>query len=235
MRELVIGDIHGCSQSFLALLEIVEPRSDDVFVLLGDYIDRGPDSRGVIEAILDLSSRCTVVPIRGNHEIMFQRALQDSRSLPEWLKHGGHATLDSYQKRGPRDPAVIPERHRTFLLEQTLDYWETAERIFVHATVDPEADLAEQTELHLFWEKFRNPTVHKSGKPIICGHASQKSGLPAAFEKGLCIDTWPAGKGWLTCYDTHERSFIQTNERGGRRTFTLRQLLGPASTQFDTF
>jgi serine/threonine protein phosphatase 1 len=225
MREFAIGDIHGCARSLRKLLEILKPHQSDTIILLGDYIDRGADSCDAIEMILELNRQCTVVALAGNHEKMFLRAQSEPEMLTEWLTQGGRATLDSYRRRGhERDIASIPRPHWQFLAGQTLDYWETDERIFVHASIDPELDLPEQPDFLLFWQPFTDPTVHKSGKQIVCGHASQKSGLPALFDGGICIDTWAYGGGWLTCLDTLNQTFIQTNEAGAHRTFDLQAL-----------
>jgi serine/threonine protein phosphatase 1 len=225
MRELAIGDIHGCARSFRTLLKVLKPEPADTIILLGDYIDRGPDSCDVIDTILDLNRQCTVVALAGNHEKMLLRAQSEPDMLTEWLTQGGHATLDSYRRRGyERDITAIPHPHWQFLFEQTLDYWETDDRIFVHASIDPELDLSEQPDFLLFWQPFNDPTVHKSGKQLVCGHASQKSGLPAVYDGGFCIDTWAYGGGWLTCLDTLNQTFVQSNERGEHRTFDLHAL-----------
>lgn len=225
VRELVIGDIHGCARAFRALLEILRPELADTIILLGDYIDRGPDSCEVIDMILELNRRCTVVALAGNHEKMLLRARSEPEMLREWLAQGGHATLDSYQRRGySREIGAIPAEHWKFLSEQMLDYWETDQSIFVHASIDRELDLSEQPDFLLFWQPFTNPTIHKSGRQLICGHASQKSGLPAVFEKGICIDTWAYGGGWLTCLDTVRQTFIQCSDSGRHRTFDLQAL-----------
>ena len=222
MRELAIGDIHGCARSFESLLGLIQPQPDDTIVLLGDYIDRGPDSRRVIDLILELQQRCTVIALTGNHEVMLKQAAIDPVAMKDWLRYGGLETLRSYGKGSrPANISEIPPAHWQFFREQTLDYWETEERIFVHASLDPTMDLDEQPEILLFWQTFAEPTVHKSGKQIICGHTAQTSGLPAVFDNGVCIDTWVYGKGWLTCLDTRAYTAIQTNERGQHRMLRI--------------
>ena len=226
MREFVIGDIHGCDRAFAALLEAIKPERTDTVILLGDYIDRGPDSYAALETTLALNQRCTVVALAGNHEKMLLQSRSEPRMLAEWMLHGGRATLDSYARRGyERNIQCIPSAHWHFLSEQLLDYWETDRHIFVHASVEPDLDLKDQPEYVLFWQFFLDPTRHKSGKSIVCGHTSQKSGLPKVFDKGLCIDTWACGGGWLTCFDTNRDEFIQCNSVGQRRTFSLEMLL----------
>jgi serine/threonine protein phosphatase 1 len=156
---------------------------------------------------------------------MILSARQDPEALAEWLRYGGLATLDSYTRRGlGKGIAAVPETHWDFLEKQTLDYHETEERIYVHATVHPQLDMQEQPDYLLFWEPFSDPTMHKSGKQIVCGHKSQKTGRPALFRKGICIDTWVYGDGWLTCMDAGQKIFMQTNERGQRRMLDMRTL-----------
>lgn len=222
MRELAIGDIHGCARAFEILLDAIQPQRTDTIVLLGDYVDRGPDSRRVIEMILELSERCTVIPLTGNHEVMLKEAAINPSVLKEWLRHGGLETMRSYGQGGrPASMTDIPRDHWQFFREQTRDYWESDERIYVHASLDPKRDLDEQPDVLLFWQTFTDPTVHQSGKQIICGHTAQISGVPAIFNHGICIDTWVYGKGWLSCLDTREWTVIQANERGERRDLRL--------------
>jgi serine/threonine protein phosphatase 1 len=225
MRELAIGDIHGCLRSFDKLLELIQPQREDTLVLLGDYVDRGPDACGVLNRILELQRLCTVVPLMGNHEVMFLHAREDPDLFAQWLGYGGDDTLASYQRRGyRRDLRAVPAPHWQFLDEQLLGYWETKERIYVHASVDPQLEMEEQSAELLYWLKFSDVMAHKSGKQIVCGHTSQKSGLPALFQGGICIDTWVYGNGWLTCFDACAQTFTQTNERGLQRTFELSKL-----------
>src|SRR4029453_4765190 len=69
-RTIAIGDIHGCAAALGALVAAIEPTADDTLVALGDYVDRGPNSRGVLDELLALAKRCRLVPLLGNHEIM---------------------------------------------------------------------------------------------------------------------------------------------------------------------
>src|SRR4051794_37675371 len=97
MRTLAIGDIHGCLRAFDALLAEVDPQSDDVLVTLGDYIDRGPNSKGVLDRLLSLGSRCRCLPLKGNHDLMMLGGSEDLEHFSEWQKSGGKQTLISYQ------------------------------------------------------------------------------------------------------------------------------------------
>ena len=108
----VIGDIHGHARALDALLEIVRPEADDTLVTLGDVIDRGPDSRGVLDTLIELGSICQVIPILGNHEEMMLAAIKSSVDLRSWVEFGGAETLESYGRGGRVDRArpVVVDR-----------------------------------------------------------------------------------------------------------------------------
>ena len=97
-RVIAIGDIHGCAEALYALLEIVDPTSADVIVALGDYVDRGPQSREVIDQVMEMSKLCEFVPLAGNHELMMLDALSnsDAHEIDFWLHCGGEETMASY-------------------------------------------------------------------------------------------------------------------------------------------
>src|SRR5690348_9795781 len=91
MRLLAIGDIHGCLRAFTTLLDLVALHPDDQIITLGDYVDRGPDSRGVLDRLVALYDTGRLIPLRGNHDVMMLGA----REIPDpfWLGFGGAATL----------------------------------------------------------------------------------------------------------------------------------------------
>src|SRR5947209_2745279 len=105
-RTIAIGDIHGCSVALRALLDAIDLGVDDTLVTLGDYIDRGPDSRGVLDLLIDLRMRYRLVPLLGNHEALLLAALSDRQALELWLSCGGVETVRSYgwARGGPRRP-----------------------------------------------------------------------------------------------------------------------------------
>ena len=70
MRTLAIGDIHGCARSLDKLLSVVQPQPEDLIVALGDYVDRGPDSRGVLDRVIALHAAGRLIALRGNHDLM---------------------------------------------------------------------------------------------------------------------------------------------------------------------
>src|SRR5262245_30617181 len=91
MRFLAIGDIHGCSRALATLLQTVSPQPEDVVITLGDYVDRGPDSMGVIDTLLALRRRCKLIGLRGDNEQMMLKA-RDGESVRDWLECGGDDT-----------------------------------------------------------------------------------------------------------------------------------------------
>src|SRR5262249_37752218 len=127
----------------MALLDAIGPGPDDLLVFLGDYIDRGPDSRGVLDQVIALAERGPVVPLMGNHEEMLLAALKDHTALRLWLSCGGSEAIASYSTRlrVPTHPdslaTLIPEDHLFFLLS-CRPYHETETHIFVHASFAPD-------------------------------------------------------------------------------------------------
>jgi predicted MPP superfamily phosphohydrolase len=99
-RLFVIGDIHGCATGLKTLNEAIDPQPEDTVVLLGDVIDWGPDSRDCVRQVIELSNRCRLVLVRGNHEEMLFAALESQSELRYWLKFGGEETVKSYGYRG---------------------------------------------------------------------------------------------------------------------------------------
>ena len=112
-RHLAIGDIHGCISALRTLVDFVALRDDDIIVTLGDYIDRGPDSRAVLDFLIDLGKTHHHVALRGNHEIMMLDARQKKSWLHAWMSYGGEATLRSYAASPDNAGsfADIPESH----------------------------------------------------------------------------------------------------------------------------
>lgn len=214
-RTIAIGDIHGCSAALDALLDAIRPRSEDTIVTLGDYINRGPDSRSVLDRLLKLSEQCRLISLLGNHEEMLLEARSGLHSTT-WLGMGGVATLDSY--RSGQNIALIPNEHFEFL-EGCLDYHETDTHIFVHASYDPDLPMAKQPVSLLRWESLRNgiPAPHVSGKTVIVGHSSQKGGEILDLGHLTCIDTYCYGGGWLTALDVKTGEVWQADREGNLR------------------
>jgi serine/threonine protein phosphatase 1 len=226
MRILAIGDIHGCLRSFDTVLEAAAREPNDWIVTLGDYVDRGPNTRGVLDRIIGLGQSGRLIALRGNHEEMMLDAREDLGLLSTWLQYGGQETLDSYAPEGrTAEFADIPQEHWTFLEHQCVDWFESEKHFFVHANADPKLHLPDQTGVMLRWAKFVDPPPHRSGKTMICGHTCQESGLPKNLGHAVCIDTCVYDGGWLTCLDVGSGQYWQANEQGETRGGNLVDLL----------
>ncbi|HSJ04539.1 MAG: metallophosphoesterase family protein [Verrucomicrobium sp.] len=210
MRTFAIGDIHGCNTALQILDEQLQFGTGDVIVTLGDYVDRGPDTKGVINHLLKLRNRVTLLPLRGNHEVMMLESRTDRATRLAWYDCGGAETLESY---GVKNLSDIPERHWAFL-ESTLPVYETATDIFVHANLRAHLPPWQQPESVIYWERLQFCVPHKSGRRMICGHTPQKDGAPLNLGYAVCIDTHAYGTGWLTCLDVSSGKYWQANELG---------------------
>jgi serine/threonine protein phosphatase 1 len=216
-RTIAIGDIHGCSVALETLLREIDPQPEDTIVALGDVIDYGPDSKGVIEQLIDLSHRCELILLEGNHEQMLFGALQGPSDLRFWISCGGEPTLACYPGRSEQE--LIDPDHLLFLRTRCRSFYETDEAIFVHAGYHPNQPMSEQSDSVLRWE-FVVPgrmAPHYSGKPVFAGHTPQTSGevLDLGFLK--LIDTDASRGGWLTAYDTTTGVIVQANQLGATR------------------
>ena len=137
-----IGDIHGCLDQLQRLVELCERDAGAQkirFIFLGDYIDRGPDSRGVVDFLIDLQtwSPDEIICLMGNHEAMLLAAIDDEANEPHWLRSGGNETLYSYRTPSPVD---IPRKHIEWLRSLPKSH-DDGMRFFVHAGVHPDRPL----------------------------------------------------------------------------------------------
>ncbi len=224
MRILAIGDIHGCSRALDTLLAEVQPQPEDLLITLGDYVDRGPDSHGVLERLVALHLTGRLVPLRGNHDEMMLNARRSAEEERDWIACGGRSTLASYAEHGEAgQPFGVPARHWEFLEWSCFDWYETDSHFFVHANVYPDVPLADQPTYMLLWETLdsHRSRPHISGKVMICGHSRQREGVPLDLGHAICIDTWVYGSGWLTCLDVASGHYWQANQLGEQRTGEL--------------
>ena len=217
-RTLAIGDIHGCSAALDLLLRLVAPALDDIVITLGDYVDRGPDSKGVLERLVTLEAAVHLVPLLGNHDEMMLEA-RGGGGL-DWQAGYGETTIASYGG----DLGQIPEAHWRFL-ERCHDWYETPTHVFAHASIEPHVDLEQQTTYVLRWKSLRaDTTPHRSGKTLVCGHTSQKDGRPLNIGHAVCIDTYAYGGGWLTCLEPASGRVWMANQRGDTWSAWLREV-----------
>ena len=225
-RHLAIGDIHGCFEALQTLIEFVEVSEDDTVVTLGDYVDRGPSTKQVIDWLLDFEDNGNLIALRGNHEIMMLNARINQKDKQYWGRFGAVETLESYARNDDHDADLVdvPDAHWHFL-SRLQKYYETHSHIFVHAIVSPQLPLNEQTDRTLFWEQYSEQFPgHESGKIVVCGHKSQDSGLPATNGKAICIDTNACKGGWLTCLDVESETIWQANQMRETRKLHVNDL-----------
>ncbi|MGB1937156.1 MAG: metallophosphoesterase family protein [Akkermansiaceae bacterium] len=221
MRTLAIGDIHGSCNALKTLSEYVGFESDDVIVTLGDYIDRGPDSKGVIDFLIELGKTHKLVTLKGNHEVMLENAPLSEQELYFWLYNGGDTAMASF---GATDPFAlkdqIPPVYWDFF-KSCKSYHETNGHILVHAGLDPDVDPEDQDESFTLWQRIFDTQPHKSGKTIVCGHTPQHEGYPLVLDHAICIDTFACRGGWLTCLDIDSGQYWQASETGETRQGTI--------------
>ena len=213
MRRFVIGDIHGCAKALRTLIECIDPCADDEIIFLGDYVDRGPDSRGVIDQIIELQDRCRVVALRGNHEIMLCGVAYAGLEAKIWMDSGGKATVTSYGGSLEK----IPASHKEFF-HSLLPHYETQDAIFVHACYDPHLPMEQQSEEIRYWTHISLvPPPHFSGKRVYVGHTPQPGGLVLDLGYLVCVDTYCFGTGFLTAVNVDTDEVIQVDNKGFRR------------------
>jgi len=213
MRRYVIGDIHGCSKALQALVDEISPRRDDTLIFLGDFIDRGPDSRGVIDLMIGLSRVTRVISLRGNHEVMLMGVLCGGLNAEFWKKSGGNSTLASYGGSLER----IPQAHFDFFRSLRAHY-ETDHEIFIHAGYNPNRPIEQTDEADRYWNHQSEwPAPHYSGKRAYLGHTPQPNGEVLNLGHLVCVDTYCFGGGWLTALDLDNHHALQASRQGHLR------------------
>lgn len=192
-----IGDVHGCYDQLLLLLAKIEVHAGDHpyrAVFLGDYVDRGPKSRSVVNLVRALVDRPDGPgkwqAIKGNHEAMMAADLAGDDNLELWRCYGGEETLASYAGHSEE-----MREHAAWLSALPL-FIETGHHIFVHAGLSPQYSLVEQPEEVLLWiRNWENPD-HDFGKHVVYGHTPRRTPKLLANSSGL--DTGAYYYGTLT-------------------------------------
>jgi len=212
-RLIAIGDIHGCSTALRSLLLAIDPRPGDTIVTLGDYVDRGPDSRGIVDQLIALRERTRLIPILGNHEEMMMQVIRGEQPYQAWLRFGGLETLESYGFSG--DMKFLPPDHEAFF-QSLVDFYVEDEFFFTHASYNPTLPFEEQPSDLLRWHSLRDgvPAPHVSGKQVIVGHTANQSGEVLDAGHIICIDTFCYGGGYLTALDVRNRAIWQVTKEG---------------------
>lgn len=228
MSLYAIGDLHGCPDELEGLLDAVAPGAGDTVVFLGDYVDRGPAVRRLVERLLRLEDEpFTSVFLRGNHEDMLLAYLGlDGRYGEVYLENGGDKTLASYGiasdvAPGAASLAAFPAAHIGFLRNCRLLYL-APPFLFVHAGIRPGVAIEEQSVEDLLWirdEFLLSP--HALPYTVVFGHTpSREARVDLPYRLGL--DTGLVYGNKLSCLDVDRRRLVQI-ARGASRA-TIRDL-----------
>jgi serine/threonine protein phosphatase 1 len=234
LRVYAVGDVHGRLDLLREMEDLIledhgraaEDRA--VVVHLGDFVDRGEDSRGVIEHLLQpLPEGFERICICGNHDAWFRDFVFRGRCDADWLEHGGEATLASYGLDAPRpDPAprtglarlqrelfqAIPAPHRRFLGQLKFRH-EIGDYLFCHAGIRPGRPIEEQTDEELCW--IREPFLSFRGLlPRVVVHGHTASERPEVRRHRIGIDTGACWTGVLSCVvlEGQSRRFLATGK-----------------------
>ncbi|MBC7863971.1 MAG: serine/threonine protein phosphatase [Bacteroidia bacterium] len=214
MSIYAVGDIHGCFTALVRIFNSLEIGKDDKAIFLGDYIDRGHNSKEVIEWMLEKSTNPNFIFLKGNHELMMLEARTNFARFSIWQWNGGHKVLDNYGIGDETDWVnKIPEAHWKFI-ESTKKYYTVGNFIFVHAALVPGVPLEQQHDDIVYWKHAEVPEMYSQNKIVVCGHTSRKNGQIANFGHTICVDTWACGGQWLTCLDVTTGNFLQANQKG---------------------
>lgn len=207
----VIGDIHGCLAHLERLMQEIRPDLDrDRLIFMGDFIDRGPHPKGVVDYVIRLKEQAPpegVICLKGNHEAMFLNFLQ-GQEIELFLFNGGLSTIEDYWGEGweQRGNLVLPPDHERFYQELKL-YYETPEYIFVHGGLRPGVPLAEQEEEDLLWIRGEFiASFEDLGRRVIFGHTPFR--LPLVMPNKIGVDTGAVYGNFLTCLRLPQEEFL---------------------------
>lgn len=211
-RIFAVGDIHGCLDHLQQLIRMLPIRKEkDLLVFIGDYIDRGFDSQGVVEYVRHLRENlCETICLLGNHEQMFLDYLK-GQNEEMFLYNGGLETLVSYGLHGRKKVSTddLPPGHLAFF-QDLQPYYENDDFILVHAGLRPGIPLSDQSLDDLLWLRFEFiKSDYDFGKTVIFGHTPLSKTLPFYGTKKVGIDTGAVYGGRLTCLELPEMRLYQ--------------------------
>jgi len=200
-QTYAIPDLHGRLDLLeLAMSRILEhvDRHTARVVTLGDYVDRGPNSRDVIEFLMRWSfPNLQLIALKGNHEAMMWEACNNLIEPERWIENGGKETLASYGKftAGLSLNGVIPQHHLRWIAELPT-FFADHKRIFVHAGLDPRFPLNQQSERTLLWKRYpKGSGTGYGNRHVVHGHQADELG-PIVSKGKTNLDTmaWRTGR-----------------------------------------
>lgn len=198
----VIPDIHGRYDLLSTALTEITARSRGeagVIVTIGDYVDKGPQSKEVIDRLTSgVAAGWNLVALKGNHDALMLAALRDPARMAAWMEKGGDAALRSYGG----DPAAVPQAHVAWLDRLRLTHVD-AHRLYVHAGVDPEISLDRQSEATLLCKRYPKGFSGGFGElHVVHGHDNDPDG-PLLFQGRTNLDTlaWRTGRLTIGVFD----------------------------------
>jgi serine/threonine protein phosphatase 1 len=217
-RRFAISDIHGCAKTFAALLhDLLMIRTSDTLYLLGDYTDRGPRSKEVIDQILELQRKgFSVYPIRGNHDDMLLRSCGNLDFFRIWMLNGGRATLTSFDVD---DPCKLPLPYRRFF-DGLPFYLELDDYIIVHAGLNFQSGDPFSDKEAMLWTRSEDIYPEMiDNKKVIIGHTPvSRETIRQSLQSGLihldngCVYATNAQLGMLCALNLDTLSlFFQKN------------------------
>jgi len=190
----VIPDVHGRDDLLgraLAAISAHRGGEGGTIVMIGDYVDKGPRSRQVIERLLSGVAGWNLVALKGNHDAMMVQGLRDPAKLASWLEKGGDTALASYGGNS----SDVPESHISWLDQRPLMHADI-HRVYVHAGVDPELPLEQQDEVTMLWKRYPKGDGAGFGtRHVVHGHDNDPDG-PLLLEGRTNLDTlaWRTGR-----------------------------------------
>jgi len=210
-KIFAIGDIHGCLDKLDTMMKRIEvDEENDTLVFIGDYIDRGPDPKGVVDFVLDLKKKyINVICLLGNHEQIFLNFYFYRMDGDLFYFNGGETTAASYGLVETEEGKKInvPDDHLEFF-KSLLPYYETEDYIFVHAGLRPGIPLEKQNIDDLTWIRYEfMRSYHDFGKIVVFGHTPLPE--PLIQPNKIGIDTGAVYGGYLTCVVLPETRIIQ--------------------------
>lgn len=228
-RIYAISDIHGNYELFVQLLHLIPfNNKKDKIILLGDYIDRGPKSKDVIDLIIKLceinntEEHTAIVPLKGNHEMMIDACeLEHPDARPFWYRNGGMETLKSYGYKNDYDnfKDLIGEKHFNFIKRLPIVHQEK-KHIFVHAGLIPGKKIEEHDfnsnciDNECLW--IRETFIYSLfdwGKIVVFGHTPQKTAKPLFMSNKICVDTGANWYGVLTAVEVLNKEVYYARDR----------------------